>query len=527
MRITSGTRAELRLSLSGLRSRLVRSTAAVGLAASLMMTAPAPAMAENVPVGGTLKTAWVGGGTAETIDPTTWLTLLELARISAVFDRLTLLDEAGEPQLMLAESVERNADATVWTVRLRPDVTFHDGSPLTAEDVLYSFRSSMERGYFAPTNFSVIDMEKSRVVDDLTVEFVLKAANAEFDRIVADASASIIKAGTTDFSEQIIGTGPYKMVEWVPGVRTDLVRNEDYWGDPVPLDRLEIIEINDETARINALMSGQVDMAVNIPPYFADQLEAAPGFSVAYGSGSVAPPIYMRQDTPPFDNVAVRQALRLAIDRQKCVDVALDGRGEVGNDLFGPSFTSYAEDIPQRQYDPEKARALLDEAGIGELSVELVTAPGVGMLECAAVFKESAKAADIDITLRQISAADLYNPESIYLQVPFGTTEWKGVSFQEVARTALLQTSYANETANNDPEFDAGFAAAEATLDEGARNAKFAELQRDLWDEGGYIVWGIQQPVTAFSDRVGGHETLTGPDVGFLPAGLGELWIKP
>lgn len=496
------------------------------LGAGLILAGPQAALAETPQVGGTLRAAWVGGGAADKLDPTTWLTVLELARISAVFDRLTKINENGKPELMLAQAMTPNADASVWTVKLHPGVKFHDGTPLTSKDVLYSFRSAVGRGYFAATNFSMINLDKSRAVDDLTVEFVLNAPNAEFDRVVSDASASIIKDGTTDFSTTAIGTGPYKIVNWVPGVRTELARNEAYWGSPVALDELDMIEIDDDNARINALLSGQIDLAVNVPPYFATQLEGASGYSVAYGSGSTAPAFYMRQDKAPFDKAEVRQALRLAIDRKKCVEVALDGRGAVGNDLFGPSHPSYARDIPQREYDPEAARKLLDKAGIGELQVELVTAPGVGMLECATVFKESAKKAGIDISIRQISPADLYNTQSVYLQVPFGTTEWKGVSFQEMARTGLLQSSFANETANKKPAFDAAFAKAEAELDATARNQQFAALQRTLWDDGGYIVWGIQTPVTAFSDRVQGYQALAGAEVGFLPSGLGDLWIK-
>jgi len=515
----------------GLASRVFqRSARAVALSTCLALGVvafgPPLGFAEEAHMGGTLRSAWVGNSMSDTLDPTKWLSLLELARLSAVFDRLTQINSEGEPELMLAEAVTPSADARIWTVKLRPGVQFHDGTPLTAEDVLYSFKFSIETGYFGPTNFSVIDLEKSRVVDDLTVEFALTAPNAEFDRIIADASASIFKTGTTDFSETAVGTGPYRIAEWVPGVRTVLGRNEVYWGDPVRLDTLEIIEINDENSRVNALLSGQIDLAINVPPYFADQIDGTPGFSIASGTGATAPIFYMRQDSPPFDQVEVRQALRLAIDREKCVQVALDGHGTVGNDLFGPSYPSYASEIPQRKYNPEKARALLEEAGIEELSVELVTAPGVGMLECATVFKESAKPAGIDISIRQINPADLYNTESIYLQVPFGTTEWEGVSFQEMVRTSLLQTSFANETANNDPEFDAAFAEAEATLDEAVRNEKYAELQRQLWEEGGYIVWGLRDPIIGFSDRVGGYETMMGPDVGFLWPGLGDLWIK-
>lgn len=513
---------------AALRKERVRMPAfAVWLAAGLIVAGSQAALAETPQKGGTLRSAWVGGGAAEKLDPTTWLTSMELARISAVFDRLTKINEKGEPELMLAQAMTPNADASVWTVKLRPGVQFHDGAPLTAADVLYSFKSAVERGYYAATNFSMIDLAKSSVVDDLTVEFVLNAANAEFDRVVADASASIIKTGTTDFSTKAVGTGPYKLSDWVPGVRTELARNEAYWGHPVALDTLEMIEIDDDNARINALLSGQIDLAVNVPPYFAAQLEAAPGYSIALGNGYTAPAFYMRQDTPPFDKVEVRQALRLAIDRQKCVDVALDGLGTVGNDLFGPSYPSYARDVPQRQYDPEAARKLLDQAGIGSLEAELVTAPGVGMLECATVFKESAKKAGIDISIRQISPADLYNTESVYLHLPFGTTEWGGVSFQEMTRTGLLQTSYANETAHKEAAFDTAFAKAEAELDDKTRNEQFATLQRKLWEQGGYIVWGIQTPLIAFSDRVGGFEGLAGANVGFVPSGLGDLWIKP
>ncbi|MGO4833747.1 hypothetical protein AB4144_15895, partial [Rhizobiaceae sp. 2RAB30] len=102
-----------------------------------------------------------------------------------------------------------------------------------------------------------------------------------------------------------------------------------------------------------------------------------------------------------------------------------------------------------------------------------------------------------------------------------------GVSFQEMTRTGLLQTSYANETAHKEPAFDTAFAKAEAELDDKTRNEQFAALQRELWDRGGYIVWGIQTPLVAFSDRVGGFEGLAGANVGFVPSGLGDLWIKP
>ncbi|MGO4840403.1 ABC transporter substrate-binding protein, partial [Rhizobiaceae sp. 2RAB30] len=144
---------------------------AAWVGAGLIVAGTQAALAETPQTGGTLRSAWVGGGAAEKLDPATWLTSMELARISAVFDRLTKINEKGKPELMLAQAMTPNADASVWTVKLRPGVQFHDGTPLTAADVLYSFKSAVERGYYAATNFSMIDLAKSRVVDDQTVEF--------------------------------------------------------------------------------------------------------------------------------------------------------------------------------------------------------------------------------------------------------------------------------------------------------------------------------------------------------------------
>jgi peptide/nickel transport system substrate-binding protein len=458
--------------------------------------------------GGTLRVGLVGGG-SESLDPHTWVASHDIARASLVFETLTELDGEGEAQMLLANSITPNDDATVWTVVLRDGVTFHDGKPMTTADVRYSIERIQTKGYGAAI-LAGIDLASSVIIDDLTIELHLVQANAEMPLLFADLFTSIVPDGVDDFTAPI-GTGPFMLDSYTAGERSELVRYDGYWQDGKPLlDGVELIIISDPSARVNALLSDQIDVAVQIPATAVPQIESTDGLALVVSPGVAAVQYYMRMDTPPFDDPRVREAMKLAIDREKCVEVGLGGYGSVGNDLFGPSHPSYASDIPQREYDPAAAKALLAEAGYPDgISVELMTAKaGPGMQECAVVFADSAAAAGIDITVREVPPDEIYNLESNYLIVPFGPTQWSGSSFQEVARSTLLVGAYYNETAFVDEAFETAFRSAEAVLDEEARYAAFAELQQQQWQSGGYIVWGLQDSITAISTAVTGLEPL-------------------
>jgi peptide/nickel transport system substrate-binding protein len=478
----------------------------------------------DAPVGGTLTYATVGNPATDTMDPTKWLTPFDIAVSSLVYDTLTRIDTDGSVTMALAESMTPNDDASEWTITLRPGVTFHDGSPLTADDVLYSLQRVQENQFQGFVAYGIVDLSKSEAVDDLTIHAVLTRPSFLLPQYVADIAGGIVKAGATDFTAPI-GTGPFMFDAFAPGESATLTRNASYWQAGRPhVDELRLVEINDPSAAVNALLAGEID-GTDIPFTAADQVTSA-GLDVVAGGRGAAGNFYLRLDQTPFDDPRVVEAMKLAIDREQCVDVGLLGNGDVGNDLFGATSPSYNSKVEQRTYDPERAKALLAEAGQSDLTVELIAAPAApGMMECAQVFQQSAAAAGITITINEVDAGELYNPATFYLSATFGMTQWAGQSFEATTQGALLSDSPFNETHHVDPAFDAAFWAMEATADPADRQRQADEIQQELWDTGGYIIWGYADTLSGFSARVGGTEAFEAPSTGFHFDELADVWI--
>lgn len=476
--------------------------------------------------GGTLTLAAIGGGQAETLDPTKWLAAPDQTRIGALYDQLTALSPEGSPELLLAREITPNTDGTEWTVRIREGVTFHDGSPMTADDVLYSIRRVKDSGAVASATLSTVDMDRSEKVDDHTIVFRLSAPVGDFPAFFVDPSTSIVKNGATDF-EKPIGTGPFKFQSWTRGDRSVFVRNDSYWGQKARVDELVVVPMADETARTNALLSGAIDVAVDVAPTSVSTFESS-GMRTTSKTGAAASNFYLRADTEPTENPALREALALAIDRQKCVDVALQGKGTVASDLFGRNFPSFPTDAPEISYDPDRARTLLERAGLAPATVTLTMGPGgAGMVECAQVFQESAKAAGITINIETIPGQDVFNPDAGYLSWDFGMTNWMGNSFQDVARLTMLTDAFFDEIGFANPEFDKKFAEAQSLMDTDERNAAYAALAKQVQAEHIYIVWGYGDFVTAHSSRVQGLDAYAGGEaMGFRMAGLNEAWVS-
>lgn len=466
--------------------------------------------------GETLRLADTGvGGPIESLDPHNWQVGVDLTRATALFETLTIITGDGELTGLLAESMTPNAEATVWTIILR-EATWHDGTPVTSADVLYTFERiqlNFLRGFIEVGN---IDLANTVAVDDRTVEVALYRPQANFDLFMTTTSTSIVKDGTQDFSAPV-GTGPFKLESFTAGDRSVMSRYDGYWGDNALVDTLEILSIGDPTAAVNALLSGEVDIAAVPSPQVA-QVQAA-GFDTSTADIGSAAVFYMRQDTPPFDNQAVRRALRLAIDRESCVTVGLGGQGEVANDIIGPIVAaSSGSSLPQRTYEPDEARRILDEAGIVDLTVELVTANvGQGALECALAFSQHAAQAGIEITVREVDPAELYNVETTYLAVPFGTSQWGGIPFELQVRMGLMSNSFFNETAEY--SLDEMILAAEATLDRAARAEAYDAIERRLWESGGFIVWGTQTATVGMAPHV--HDPYDVLGDGASPSSLG------
>jgi peptide/nickel transport system substrate-binding protein len=478
--------------------------------------------------GGRLRVGFQDGGPDETLTPLSLPSFIGTARAQNLYDRLFQWDQDLNPQPQLALSVEPNDDATVWTINLREGVTWHDGSPFTANDVLYTFQYILdeETASEAVGKIQAVDLDNTTVIDDLTLEVGLTQPFGDFQNLMADKALFIVKEGTTDFTpDTLVGTGPFKLESFEPGTSTVMVRNEEYFLEGQPyLDELEFITIPDDAARLNALIGGQIDAMVFLNFAQAAQLVDNPDVELVRIAASTNTPITMRIDTPPFDDNRVRTAMKLAVDRPAMVEQVLLGFGAVGNDVFGFSYPSYNDELPQREYDPEEARRLLEEAGVTlPLQVTLPTSDAAaGMQESATLFKEQASAAGIEVTLEVIDT-DSYFSNDLYLNAPLYQSSW-GAAFELVASDAFTETGPYNETKWLRPEWEARYREAQGIADEDERNEAYKALQEEIWEEGGYIIWGFQELIDAAAPYVKG--IVPNPQFNLGHFKFADVWLE-
>ncbi|MFE3110667.1 ABC transporter substrate-binding protein [Kitasatospora indigofera] len=488
------------------RQFLISSGAALALTASGCGTRPqgSPTADSITPKqGGRLRAAFAGGGTNETLDPHLSNLFVDAARAKALFDKLADYgsDLAAIPRL--AESWEPNTVLDTWTVKLRK-ATFHDGTTVTAEDVLYSYRriSDPKRAFRAKASLEPIDLAASKAIDTTTVQFRLKRPYADFPNLLAAFGAYIVPNGANDFTAPI-GSGPFRFVSFTPGRSLLVRRNPDYWEGAAHLDELEFLVANEESARVSALLGGQVEYAHELNPATARAHEGRGKVNVVRLRNSAMQGFVMKTDRPPFDDKRVRQAFCLIADRKELVDGALSGAGEVGNDLFGRGCQYYASSLPQRVQDLERAKALLREAGAENLRVTLDTSPvAAGFVEAAGIFKEQAAKAGVTVEVK-VGNKDTYWKD-ILDGGTFASYRSGSMPIESHISQRLLSTSTTNATHWKQPDFDELYTLAQSTRDIAARTALYERMQRRLHDEGGFLIWGFADWLVATAPAVRG-----------------------
>ncbi|UOA25440.1 ABC transporter substrate-binding protein [Pseudosulfitobacter sp. DSM 107133] len=287
---------------------------------------------------------------------------------SNVFEGLTRFMGDGSIVPGLAESWEISDDGLTYTFKLHDGVTFHDGTTMDAEDVKFSLDRARaedsvnaQKGLFA----GIADVA---VVDPLTVKVTLSEPNGNFLFNMAWGDAVIVAPESIENIKQTpIGTGAFKFVNWVQGDKIELERNDAYWGDAPALAKATFKFISDPTAAFAAVMAEDVDVFSGFPaPENLPQFEADPRFQVLVGSTEGETILSTNNAQPPFDNVKVREALAHAIDRQAIIDGAMFGYGTPIGTHFAPHNPAYVDLTGLSEYDPEKSRALLAEAGFAD-----------------------------------------------------------------------------------------------------------------------------------------------------------------
>ncbi|MCV2893303.1 ABC transporter substrate-binding protein [Lentibacter sp. XHP0401] len=472
-------------------------------AANLMM---ADAVQAQTPKkGGDFKIGSVGGESTNSLDPATYASQVPFHNGKQFGD--TLVDVAGDGSIknLLAESVESSADAKTWMFKIRKDVEFHNGKTLTAEDVM----KTMERHSNEDSKSGALGIMNgidSMKVDGDTFSVTLKDANADLPYLMADYHLIIQPNGGMDAPDAGIGTGPYKLEANEPGVRHAYSKFENYWADDAHFDSVEIIVINDATARTAALQSGQVHIINRVEPKVAGLLGRAPNIEVTSTAGRGHYVFIMHADTAPFDNNELRLALKYAINREELVEKILQGYGSVGNDMpVNASYPLFDESIEQRAFDLAKAAEHYKKSGHDGSPIILRVADGAfpGAVDAASLFQQTAAQAGIPLEIKR-EPNDGYWSEVWNVQ-PFCASYWGGRPVQDqMYSTAYLSTADWNDTRFKNPEFDKMLLEARGELDTAKRKEIYSKMGRMVRDEGGLICPMFNDFVEAHSTALGG-----------------------
>lgn len=313
-----------------------------------------------------------------TLDPTSGAAAaIDEVVYANVFEGLTRFGPDGQVLPALAESWEPAPDNLSWVFHLRHGVKWQDGTPFTAEDVVFSFDRAMAPDSTNAQKQLFDGINEVTAIDDTTVEIGLDTPKGSLLSNLAWGDAVIVSPATvkTDTTNPV-GTGPFKFSNWVQGDRIELVRNPDYWGTPAKLDKVTFKFISDPTAAYAAMMSGDIDAFPNFPaPENIAQFSADPRFQVIIGSTEGETILAMNNKRKPFDDIRVREAVAHAIDRKAIIDGAMFGFGLPIGSHFAPHNPAYEDLTALSAYDPEKSKALLKEAGVTGLKPTLVLPP--------------------------------------------------------------------------------------------------------------------------------------------------------
>jgi peptide/nickel transport system substrate-binding protein len=487
----------------------------VGLGAAGPLLGAAAAHAAAKPVrGGTLSVAYPGAGTSETLNPTLGVTPIDESRIQSLYDPLVLLgpDFTASPGLALEWTP--NKAATVWEIKLRQGVAFHNGKSFGAEDVIFSIRQMAKKTSAAVPFVSNIRLGDLKATNKSTVQIPLLTPDASLMENFVYYNTWIVQNGETNYTKPV-GTGPFKFQSFTPGQQSVFVKNPNYWQHGKPyVDTLKILSVTDPTARLNALLSGQIDGMALLPYAQAKAHQSIGDINVLVGKAPQALVFYMETTKPPFNDNRVRMAMKLIADRPALVTDAISGFGTVGNDIAGKGLPFYDNSLPQRTQDIEKAKSLLKAAGHSNLTVTMQISNLIpGFIESAQLFQQQAKAAGVNVKLQTVDASAYFNPSLTYLKMQFAESQWPVQSLKFFYQQALASNAPYNETHWRNASWNKLLNQAIAELDKTKAQSLWNQVQEIQYNQGGYLLWTNADFVDALSKNV----------QGLKPAGTGIL----
>ncbi|WP_299665566.1 ABC transporter substrate-binding protein [uncultured Ruegeria sp.] len=486
--------------------RMLMSGGVAAVAGSSILGAASRAVAATPSRGGFIVVSGSSSSTADTLDPAKATNTTDYCRVCAVFNRLTVLDGAGFPQMELAESLESD-DAKTWTVKLRKGVTFHSGKSLTPADVVYSLNRHLDESVGSKVNAIAKQIESVIAVDNETARIVLERPNADLPVILALFHFMIVEDGTTDFSKPS-GTGSFKVEKFEPGVNSIMVRNENYFKDGPYLDGFEFIAITDANARLNALLSGDVHLINAVLPQSMRLVEQSPGVTPLISTSGNYSNLNMRLDMSPGDKAGFVEGMKYLLDREQIQRSVFRNLAVVANDQpVSPASKYHNAELKPREFDPERAKQLFEKAGVLGQSIPMICSPSApGSVEMATLLQQAGSKIGLEIDVQRVPQDGYWSNYWLKSAVHFGNINPRPTP--DILFSLLYaKTAKWNESQYMSDKFDSMLLEARGSLDEAKRVEIYGDMQTMISNEAGTAIPAWISNVDVASSKLKGFET--------------------
>jgi len=480
------------------------------------------AIAATPKKGGSVRFAASAHGPADTMDPAKATATIDYTRHRVVYNSLVQLGNDLSPMPELATSFESNSNATEWTLKIRKGVEFHDGSKLTADDIIYSMGRHLGEASTSPLKSVMSSVSEWKKTGSHEVKAILNSPNSDLPSLLGLFQNKIIKTGTKG---EGIGTGPFVQESFEPGIKSVHRRNENYWREGAHLDAIEVTAITDPSARVNALISEGVQLIATVEPKAFKQIQSAGNVTLTSVPAASQLGICILKNTAPGENDDFVKGMQFIQDRDRIVNRILKGQGEVGNDspVSSAHGRDFCSELPQRPFDLDQAKFHFKKSGLS--TAELFVAPvGPGLEEITLLAQANCAKIGFDLRIKKVPADGYWG--AVWMKEPINVTNWN----MRPTANSQLAIQFAPDAAWNDTFWKNDrigelLKLSLAETDPDKRHQMYCEMQTLVHNDSGMVIPAFSNVVDGIANNVMGM-----PTVPLGPLGAAEwpefIWLS-
>ncbi len=451
--------------------------------------------------GGSLRMASNLHGPDDQLDPIVFTSTIDYTRGRATYNSLTQIGEGLVPNPDLAESFEPNNDATEWTFKIRKGVTWHDGKPLTADDVVYSMKRHQGENSKSVIKSVLASIGEWKKTGPMEVKAVMNTPNADLPVLLGLFQSKIVQDGTDGGG---IGTGPFVMESFEPGVKSIHTRNKNYFREGANLDQIEITAITDPVARVNALLAGDMQMVTQIDPKAFRQVEGASGVTLLSTPAALQLGICCLKNAKPGESDDFVKGLQYIQDRKRIVKRVLKGKGTLGNDtpISAAHGADFCSELPQREYDPDKAKFHFKKSGVS--SAEVFVAPVTpGIEDTVLLAQANCAKIGFDLQIKKVPTDGYWG--AVWMKEPINVVTWNMRPTANSQMAIQFGPGAAwNDTYWNNDRMGELLSLSLAETDPAKRHAYYCEMQELIHNGSGMVIPAFSNINDGIADSVKG-----------------------